>query len=109
MYSFLFLTCIRTGSRSLLESILCYYSLPVSYASCIFFLTIRRPPSSTRTDTLFPDTPRFRSMHFGGGASSSNLSRGALPLGLPDTLSRAPLRRRASASDRQRTRLHSSP
>src|SRR3546814_18667033 len=26
-----------------------------------FFLMIRRPPSSTRTDTLFPDTTLFRS------------------------------------------------
>src|SRR3546814_12901537 len=29
--------------------------------SCVFFLTIRRPPRSTRTDTLFPYTPLFRS------------------------------------------------
>src|SRR3546814_13656486 len=28
---------------------------------CFFFLMIRRPPRSTRTDTLFPDTTRFRS------------------------------------------------
>src|SRR3546814_19598676 len=27
----------------------------------IFFLRIRRPPRSTRTDTLFPYTPLFRS------------------------------------------------
>src|SRR3546814_14834022 len=27
----------------------------------IFFLSIRRPPRSTRTDTLFPDTTLFRS------------------------------------------------
>src|SRR3546814_14315011 len=33
----------------------------------IFFLTIRRPPRSTRTDTLFPYTTLFRSM-----ASKSN-------------------------------------
>src|SRR3546814_12143217 len=29
---------------------------------CIFFLMIRRPPRSTRTDTLFPYTTLFRSM-----------------------------------------------
>src|SRR3546814_13861678 len=29
--------------------------------SCFFFLMIRRPPRSTRTDTLFPDTTLFRS------------------------------------------------
>src|SRR3546814_15952634 len=27
---------------------------------------IRRPPRSTRTDTLFPDTPLFRSWHIAG-------------------------------------------
>src|SRR3546814_17111563 len=41
----------------------------MSICSCIldlffyfFFLMIRRPPRSTRTDTLFPDTTRFRSV-----------------------------------------------
>src|SRR3546814_17417988 len=29
---------------------------------CIFFLIERRPPRSTRTDTLFPDTTLFRSI-----------------------------------------------
>src|SRR3546814_7637363 len=29
---------------------------------------IRRPPRSTRTDTLFPDTTRFRSRRFRSGA-----------------------------------------
>src|SRR3546814_6425055 len=29
-----------------------------------FFLMIRRPPRSTRTDTLFPYTTLFRSTHF---------------------------------------------
>src|SRR3546814_20192409 len=28
----------------------------------VFFLMIRRPPRSTRTDTLFPDTTLFRSL-----------------------------------------------
>src|SRR3546814_18904930 len=51
---------------------------------CFFFLMIRRPPRSTRTDTLFPYTKLFRSLdasaphldpvqhgaeHVGGGAS----------------------------------------
>src|SRR3546814_10983046 len=30
---------------------------------CFFFLMIRRPPRSTRTDTLFPYTTLFRSAH----------------------------------------------
>src|SRR3546814_9153169 len=35
---------------------------------CFFFLMIRRPPRSTRTDTLFPYTTLFRSAHFQRGA-----------------------------------------
>src|SRR3546814_12052547 len=35
---------------------------------CIFFLRIRRPPRSTRTDTLFPYTTLFRSIHLTGAA-----------------------------------------
>src|SRR3546814_7940209 len=31
------------------------------YRYCFFFLMIRRPPRSTRTDTLFPYTTLFRS------------------------------------------------
>src|SRR3546814_12190331 len=34
--------------------------------SCIYFLMIRRPPRSTRTDTLFPYTTLFRSRHVEG-------------------------------------------
>src|SRR3546814_2243418 len=32
------------------------------YLLCLFFLMIRRPPRSTRTDTLFPYTTLFRSL-----------------------------------------------
>src|SRR3546814_20112722 len=44
-----------------------YYSFPVSFHVVVvfidffFFLMIRRPPRSTRTDTLFPYTTLFRS------------------------------------------------
>src|SRR3546814_3112680 len=31
------------------------------FINCFFFLMIRRPPRSTRTDTLFPYTTLFRS------------------------------------------------
>src|SRR3546814_1081765 len=37
---------------------------------CILFLMIRRPPRSTRTDTLFPYTTLFRSAARGGGRRS---------------------------------------
>src|SRR3546814_15308424 len=37
--------------------------IPPLYLLCIFFfLMIRRPPRSTRTDTLFPYTTLFRSV-----------------------------------------------
>src|SRR3546814_21031235 len=36
--------------------------MPLCYVLCLFFfLMIRRPPRSTRTDTLFPYTTLFRS------------------------------------------------
>src|SRR3546814_14057928 len=33
----------------------------ITYSIYVFFLMIRRPPRSTRTDTLFPYTTLFRS------------------------------------------------
>src|SRR3546814_14413026 len=49
-----------------------------------FFLMIRRPPRSTRTDTLFPYTTLFRSREVGAGevdaAESHALERGACTL-----------------------------
>src|SRR3546814_17086223 len=36
----------------------------VSHLCSLFFLMIRRPPRSTRTDTLFPYTTLFRSIVF---------------------------------------------
>src|SRR3546814_16503814 len=37
----------------------------VVYVHWFFFLTIRRPPRTKRTDTLFPDTTLFRSDQHG--------------------------------------------
>src|SRR3546814_8643852 len=37
---------------------------------CVFFLMIRRPPRSTRTDTLFPYTTLFRSFVLSAGHGS---------------------------------------
>src|SRR3546814_16387793 len=56
------------------------------YMLVFFFLMIRRPPRSTRTDTLFPYTTLFRS-HRGrrGGRSFEDAAlatRAALPAGL---------------------------
>src|SRR3546814_6724364 len=44
---------------------LMFLSLVIVYLFFFFFLMIRRPPRSTRTDTLFPYTTLFRSA--GGG------------------------------------------
>src|SRR3546814_11649623 len=43
---------------STFESVMCL----CTFCTCIFFLMIRRPPRSTRTDTLFPYTTLFRSL-----------------------------------------------
>src|SRR3546814_13691332 len=45
----------------------------------LFFLRIRRPPRSTRTDTLLPDTTLFRSMPHAIALANGTL---ALELGL---------------------------
>src|SRR3546814_20279399 len=39
-----------------------------------FFLMIRRPPRSTRTDTLFPDTTLFRSADHGSSHSMGGMN-----------------------------------
>src|SRR3546814_13801135 len=55
----------------------------------IFFLMIRRPPRSTRTDTLFPYTTLFRSA--AGARRPDDLRRGR-----PRAAPRIDLHRRAS-------------
>src|SRR3546814_12212368 len=42
---------------------------------CFFFLIVRRPPSATRTDTLFPYTTLFRSTFCRGRAGSGRSGR----------------------------------
>src|SRR3546814_10578149 len=54
----------------------------ISYTSCYFFcffLLIRRPPRSTRTDTLFPYTTLFRSRRDGCIYNSFFVSRTLMP------------------------------
>src|SRR3546814_1625513 len=56
----------------------------------VFFLMIRRPPISTRTDTLFPYTTLFRSRRLGRRAHPARRDRrrdgrpAARPAGTPD-------------------------
>src|SRR3546814_3463765 len=42
---------------------------------CVFFLMIRRPPRSTRTDTLFPYTTLFRSFQLHAFAPTTCATR----------------------------------
>src|SRR3546814_12376035 len=50
-----------------------------------FFLMIRRPPRSTRTDTLFPDTTLFRSPSDGRGDDRCRYGAPAYRHGSPRT------------------------
>src|SRR3546814_9704629 len=51
-------------------TLLCFH-----YSFLFFFLMIRRPPRSTRTDTLFPYTTLFRSGRHGRGPHLSLLQQ----------------------------------
>src|SRR3546814_3258640 len=70
-------------------------------SSTIFFLLIRRPPRSTRTDTLFPYTTLFRSWaqwHAGDRAQRRGGARGVSAARLPREVAQggAVMTRRAS-------------
>src|SRR3546814_14507355 len=81
-----------------------------------FFLMIRRPPRSTRTDTLFPYTTLFRSYGPSEDALSLEHARVArLPIGAtatrlewPVPVSSPALRLVLADRDRKSTRLNSS-
>src|SRR3546814_12833120 len=78
------------------------FSLIIVLSSRFFFLMIRRPPRSTRTDTLFPYTTLFRSYD----QVAANHPRDA-PLERFDRFWRRPAtlpdrhRRQATAADRE--------
>src|SRR3546814_6501644 len=60
-----------------------YYSYIVAGCFClifVFFLRIRRPPRSTRTDTLFPYTTLFRSQGARPCSDRAEDSEGAVVL-----------------------------
>src|SRR3546814_19874528 len=98
----------------------------ISYLSFVFFLMIRRPPRSTRTDTLFPYTTLFRSHRDDGDARILEQPRHGVDGGLGgdrdelvaderrdreggDGLAHARIvPRRSPHSDRKSTRLNSS-
>src|SRR3546814_12145719 len=84
----------------------------VSVFVCFFFLVIRRPPRSTRTDTLFPYTTLFRSPpvevvdQVGAAQEFGGVAAGGMVI---HVLGRALLYHGAVAvQDRKSTRLNSS-
>src|SRR3546814_19335639 len=93
-----------------------YFAFFLSFICCFFlFLMIRRPPRSTRTDTLFPYTTLFRSLAHGlllGAAVPAHLDQQIEPLPLMERLFLADAhhgaRVRAIRTDRKSTRLNSS-
>src|SRR3546814_1056592 len=66
---------------------------------CFFFLIIRRPPRSTRTDTLFPYTTLFRSNFSFGGVNGSRIKSGMTNVGIG---SKTPQNRRSHPPRRPR-------
>src|SRR3546814_14248550 len=72
-----------------------------------FFLMIRRPPRSTRTDTLFPYTTLFRSVRLVGESHAGK--RPAMARRTEGKSKRGEeVRERILAADRKSTRLNSS-
>src|SRR3546814_13973651 len=91
-------------------------SISIFIVFVFFFLMIRRPPRSTRTDTLFPYTTLFRSRRVPGGGPVPVLRAAARPV--PGARAPAPGRRGGDRlrrgqrglpqQDRKSTRLNSS-
>src|SRR3546814_11058296 len=79
------------------------------YMSCwyvvFFFLMIRRPPRSTRTDTLFPYTTLFRSPLRQGQCTDPEPGRNRLREGRE--AAHGELHRSRHRADRKSTRLNS--
>src|SRR3546814_20520022 len=94
-------------SLSVLPVLNLYYS-----SDFLFFLMIRRPPRSTRTDTLFPYTTLFRSLKFSNGHIWCLMSCSAHPqvprLAESCRLPSEKVTARRSITDRKSTRLNSS-
>src|SRR3546814_14714764 len=53
-----------------------YVDMRIRHYMCFYFLMIRRPPRSTRTDTLFPYTTPFRSIQPGIGLAVQGMMTG---------------------------------
>src|SRR3546814_15647363 len=88
--------------------ILCVVFYLILYSS-LFFLMIRRPPRSTRTDTLFPYTTLFRSMaHDDPKLIIGEVDRLVVFVPVSPRVRADKLVRRRPDEDRKSTRLNSS-
>src|SRR3546814_19810622 len=87
--------------------VLCSYNINQLRVFVFFFLMIRRPPRSTRTDTLFPYTTLFRSSLRSPSEGRDHVEEPAKPALLARLLERA-LAAVFDAGDRKSTRLNSS-
>src|SRR3546814_18433541 len=74
----------------------------------LFFLMNRRPPRSTRTDTLFPYTTLFRSEAGRARALAGQARTGRPGAPVAKAAYRARLGKRPGIGDRKSTRLNSS-
>src|SRR3546814_7095932 len=75
----------------------------------VFFLMIRRPPRSTRTDTLFPYTTLFRSGRCSSGSSRTSATSTACWAGCsPPTAGPRSCSTRRSVASSQRSEEHTS-
>src|SRR3546814_13481658 len=96
----------------MLAMIYCYCVSCLLCCLCsFFFLMIRLPPRSTRTDTLFPYTTLFRSLLPARGERRGRGHKGARPLyfaGAAGTVAGGERLSSAVVQDRKSTRLNSS-
>src|SRR3546814_9610783 len=89
--------------------IFCLLQNGLFFLVCFFFLMIRRPPRSTRTDTLFPYTTLFRSsgrvpvsfstIWVAASAATRSISPIAFARAAPSVLSAASARAPSAALD----------
>src|SRR3546814_7584415 len=82
--------------------------LRISCVVVLFFLMIRRPPRSTRTDTLFPYTTLFRSLIRAAFGLRGVEQRGHVRAGARDQDGDARFRHDAFPSIRPRSEEHTS-
>src|SRR3546814_731124 len=83
-------------STSHLSRMVFYTRLCCDYTCLFFFLMIRRPPRTTRTDTLFPYTTLFRSRLVALAGDGDRLAQRQDRRGQPDRLADPQARDRKS-------------